>query len=344
MKTHIKFPKIQQFRNVVSEINRKVCFVGLDKDGNPIYDQSISKPNLTFKGTVKLHGSNSSVCFNTKDGFWVQSRQNIITVENDNYDFALFAEKNQFVFMIFFEEIAKKHNIDLSKFTLSIYGEWAGKGIQKSVGISEIEKSFFIFGVKVSNKNDDDFKSFWLPFETLKSTENRIFNVSNFETYEVAVDFNMPQLAQNTFAEITQKVEAECPIAKSFGIKNGLGEGVVWTVSYKGENYRFKVKGEKHSVTKVKKLASVDIEKLKSITAFVNYAVTKNRFSQALENVFGKEDIDIKKMGELIRWLVNDIAAEETDTLEENNLVAKDVNKYISLRVRELFFEEMNKF
>ena len=136
MKTHIKFPKIQQFRNVVSEINRKVCFVGLDKDGNPIYDQSISKPNLTFKGTVKLHGSNSSVCFNTKDGFWVQSRQNIITVENDNYDFALFAEKNQFVFMIFFEEIAKKHNIDLSKFTLSIYGEWAGKGIQKSVGIS----------------------------------------------------------------------------------------------------------------------------------------------------------------------------------------------------------------
>ena len=41
-----------------------------------------------------------------------------------------------------------------------------------------------------------------------------------------------------------------------------------------------KVKGEKHSSSKVKKLASVDVEKLNSIKDFVDYAVTESRLEQ----------------------------------------------------------------
>jgi hypothetical protein len=104
--------------------------------------------------------------------------------------------------------------------------------------------------------------------------------------------------------------------------------------------HRFKVKGEKHSSSKVKTLAAVDVDKLNSITEFIEYAVTDSRFKQALENTYpNNEPIDVKKMGDLIRWVVNDVIKEESDTLVKNGLEPKDVNKYISTKVREMFFK-----
>ena len=100
------------------------------------------------------------------------------------------------------------------------------------------------------------------------------------------------------------------------------------------------VKGEKHSSSKVKTLASVDVEKLESIQKFVEYAVTENRFNQAIENVFpNQEPIDTKKLGDVIRWVVNDVIKEEMDTMVENKIEPKEVNKYISSKAREMFFK-----
>lgn len=344
MKKHISYPKIAQFRNVVDNINRIITFVGLDENGDAIYDTSIRKPTLTFKGTVKLHGTNASVCFNSENGFWIQSRSNIITIKNDNAGFAFFAESRQKEFQKLINAVIKKHNIDTKKYTISIYGEWAGKGIQKGVGICQLEKAFYVFGVKISKPQDETFHSYWIDSNNIRNKDCRIFNVGDYKTYSVDVDFNIPQLAQNKFSEITEQVEKECPIAKAFGIEKGIGEGVVWSVEYKNSIHRFKVKGDKHSVTKVKKLASVDVEKLKSIQEFVEYAVTENRFQQAIENVFGKEDLDVKKMGDFLRWFINDINSEETDTMIKNGLEPKDVNKYLSYKVRTMFFEILNKY
>ena len=297
MKKHISYPKIAQFRNVVSNINREITFTGLDEDGNAIYDPSIKKPTLTFKGTVKLHGTNASVCFNSENGFWVQSRQNIITVEKDNAGFAFFAESHKVELCSLLNKLIDEHQIDTKIYTVSIYGEWAGKGIQKGVGISQLDKAFYVFGVKVSKPQDEDFNSYWVDSSNVRNTECRIFNVEDYETYSIDVDFNMPQLAQNKFGEGTEKVETECPISKAFGIDNGLGEGVVWSVDYKDSVHRFNVKGDKHSVNKVKKLANVDVEKLKTIQDFISYSVNENRFNQAIENVFEKEDLDLKGWG-----------------------------------------------
>ena len=344
MKKHISYPKISQFRNIVSTINREIEYTGLDEEGNAIYDKSIEKPTLTFKGTVKLHGTNASVCFNSIDGFWIQSRQNIITPGNDNAGFAFFAESHKVEFCSLIDEIVKENQIDTNIYTVSIYGEWAGRGIQKSVGISELDKAFYVFGVKISKPQDEEFNAYWLDSSNVKNTDCRIFNVEDYETYSIDVDFNMPQLAQNKFAEITEQVEKECPISKAFGINNGLGEGVVWSVEYKGNIHRFKVKGDKHSVSKVKKLANVDVEKLENVQSFISYAVTENRFNQAIENTFGKEDLDVKKMGLLIKWVINDITSEEMDTMMVNNLEPKDVNKYISNKVREMFFKAQNEY
>ena len=138
------------------------------------------------------------------------------------------------------------------------------------------------------------------------------------------------------------KIEEECPVAKAFGY-SGVGEGATYYGYHKGKRYIFKVKGEKHSISKVKTLAAVDVEKLASINDFCDYAVTENRLDQAIDNVFGKDLLDIKKMGDVIRWIVGDINKEESDVLEENNLTDKDVNKHLSDRTRIMFGERLNK-
>lgn len=56
MKKQINFPSIEQFRNIVSNINRQANFVGLDENGDAIYNPVLPKPKITFTGTVKLHG------------------------------------------------------------------------------------------------------------------------------------------------------------------------------------------------------------------------------------------------------------------------------------------------
>lgn len=344
MKKMIKFPSIEQFRTVVSSINRRHNFVGLDENGEAIYDPTLPKPTITFKGTVKLHGTNAGVSYNHDEGLWVQSRENIITPEKDNAGFAFFVESNRETFTDLIVEVATKNNLNLLNNTITIYGEWCGGNIQKGVGICNLPKSFFIFGVKVTphTETEEEQKqnpAYWIEYSYLKNNDAKIYNIDDFQTYSIDIDFNMPQLVQNQLSELTIAVEEECPVAKAFGF-SGIGEGIVWSAEFQGAVHRFKVKGEKHSSSKVKTLAAVDTEKLNSIKEFVDYAVSESRFNQALENVFpNNEPIDVKKMGDVIRWVVNDVIKEEMDTMVANKIEPKDVNKYISSKVREMFFK-----
>ena len=344
MKKMIKFPSIEQFRTVVSNVNRHFNFVGLDENGEAIYDQTLPKPVITFKGTVKLHGTNAGVSFNNIGGLWAQSRENIITVEKDNAGFAFFVESNKEIFEQMANDVAHVYGLNLDNNTVSIYGEWCGGNIQKGVGITNLPKSFFIFGVKITphTETEEELKAnpaYWVDSDFLKNNDVKIYNIEDFTTYSIDIDFNMPQLVQNELSDLTIKVEEECPVAKAFGF-SGIGEGIVWTAEFKGNIHRFKVKGEKHSSSKVKTLAAVNVEKLGGIQKFVDYAVTESRFNQACENVFpNNEPIDVRKMGDVIRWVVNDIIKEEMDTMVENQLEPKEINKYISSKVREMFFK-----
>ena len=145
--------------------------------------------------------------------------------------------------------------------------------------------------------------SYWLPSERISNKMSGIHNINSFETFNLEIDFTKPEEAQNKLIEITNYVEKECPVAREFNVK-GLGEGVVWTGMFKDSVYRFKVKGEKHSISKVKKLAPVDTEKINSIKEFVIYAVTDNRLVQAQNEILSIEN---KLQGEQIKlktyWL-----------------------------------------
>ena len=340
----IKFSDIKQYRNVIHDIQTHAKYVGKDDDGNIIYDNSIKAPTITFNGTVKLHGTNSGVVFNPDNDMWVQSRRQIITPEKDNAGFAFFVESHKDIFKSLHTQLLS-NKPELSDKVIAYFGEWAGGNIQKGVAINGLPKMFVIFAVKVVNPDDieDNYYLKQEDFQFLSEPDANIYNIYDYKQYTIDIDFENPGFAQEEISKLVDEVEKECPVGKAFG-KIGTGEGIVWVGWYDGQRYVFKTKGQKHSTSKVKTVASVDVEKLNSINEFVAYAVTENRLNQAIEQVFiiNSEIPRIEKTGDFIRWVVNDIIKEELDTLSKNGLEPKDVNKYISKQSQTWFMIYLN--
>lgn len=317
MTEFIKYPKTPQFRDVIREVQHTSRFEGLDSEGKPIYNNN-PLPVINFKGTVKVHGTNAGI-IKTKEGINFQSRNKIITPQDDNAGFASYMSsidlKPLFSYIPFEESI-------------QIFGEWCGSNIQKGIAVSNLkEKIFIIFRVIVDGKVMEC---------NMNYPELRIYSINSFPKYPLTVDFNTPTLAQNTIIKQTLEVEERCPVGASFGFE-GIGEGVVYEAIYKDKLIFFKSKGEKHSSSRVSTLAQIDPEKVKSVLEFVEYACTENRMNQALENV----ELNIKNTGEFIKWVIKDIESEESDVMESSGIVLKDVSRDISTKCKNFFFKRL---
>ena len=214
-----------------------------------------------------------------------------------------------------------------------IYGEWCGGNIQKGVAINGLEKMFVIFGIKV----DDN----WIELPNdLYDNEIGIYNILQFQTYEVEIDFNNPELSQNKIIEMTLSVEDSCPVGRFFG-KEGVGEGIVFTCTT-NQDLKFKSKGEKHSSSKVKTLNAIDTESMKCVNEFIELAVTENRLEQGIS--FFKEnniEVDSKNTGQFLGWIVKDVLKEEKDTLEASGLNEKQVKNAIVTKARIWFLNKV---
>ena len=343
MKQFTSFPDIKQFRNVVANIKHQATYLGQDENDQPIYDPNQPLPVLKATGTVKLHGTNAGVCFDAKHGFWAQSRNDVITPEKDNAGFAFFAHTNEAVFMKMIHEVAQEHQIDLQENTIAIYGEWAGKGIQKGMGITELDKFFAIFALKVRPLNGDT--AYWLDCTKLKNPEKRIYNINDFETFEVEIDFNQPGEAQNQMIDQMLKVEAECPFAKTLGA-SGIGEGIVFITWFKGNRHIWKVKGEKHANSKVKKLKKVDNAKLQLIQETAQKVTPAWRLEQMYQKTFDTLNGGVptkEGTGDFLRNVVQDVMKEDMDLIAEAGLEPKQVNGAISKIARVWLFEQLDK-
>ena len=211
-----KFPSIEQFRNVIRTVDHKARFMGLGCDDQPLYDDEEGiLPTLDYRGSVKLHGTNGGIVWrwDVQEFQYVrqfQSRTNIITPMDDNAGFArLMSEINTDA--ILGQIMKTKNDLGYTPETVRLYGEWCGKGIQKKVGVCELDKMFVIVGVKVDDLwlTDDELQNIGLP-------EDRVFNILTFPTYEVTIDFNNPKDATTEMAAMVEKVEKECPVSKVF--------------------------------------------------------------------------------------------------------------------------------
>ncbi len=330
----IKFPSIEQFRNVIRHVKDNFAFAGLDEAGEPIFDRTRRMPTLRFRGTVKLHGTNAGIVF--QDGQTIfQSRENELVEGMDNAGFkaAMYTRSEDLAKLL----LTLKDEFAITFLdTIAVYGEWVGPGVNKSdTGIRNIpEKTFIIFAIKI---NED-----WVDISRIKF--NGFSTIFEFPTYELNIDFNQPELSQNTLIDLTMAVEEECPVAKAFGVI-GIGEGIVWEcLDPKYPGLRFKVKGEKHSNSKVRTLAPVDIEAIENMNAFIDSVVTENRLEQALgvlKNEMNKE-ANTANTGDFIRWVYNDILKEEIDTIEGNGLDIKKLGSPIASKARAWYFSHLD--
>lgn len=328
MNKFVAFPKIGQFRQMVKTVKTTAQYAGKDEEGNVIVDRTVVAPTLKLKGTVKIHGTNAGICFDpSTEAFYAQSRKNVITVEEDNAGFAFWAHSHELVLREVCKAVENPNNE-----LVSVFGEWFGGNIQKGVAVNGLTKMFAVFAVKVGDTWVADWDT-----GVFNKEEINMYSVNTFGTYELEVDFNNPGLAVPELQKLTTEVENECPVGKYFG-NIGVGEGIVWKDA---EGNTFKVKGKKHSSTKVKELANVDIEKLNTITEFVTYAVTTNRLEQGIEVVFTQQgtEPEPKGLGAFLKWVMADIISEETDTLVGNGLEPKDIGKDVSNKARTWFFE-----
>ena len=338
----MKYTSIEQFRNVNKLVMSKEKYLG------------ITPPKIVFTGTVKIHGTNAGILFD-KDGNVIPlKRSGPIPEGSDNYEFA---------------QWVKKHKKELQRYiaipgeTVVVYGEWAGEGIQKGVAISELPKRFYMFDAFIGEGDNrsqltlDNFDPDIM--ENLRKIG--VYNINDFGIFTVSIDFSDPKdVAEKTnyINDLVQTVEEECPVGKAFGV-SGVGEGIVFKPyniitnssefidSTKETDLYFKAKGQKHSVSKVKKAATVDVEAVKNVTEFLDYAVTPQRVEQAISEL--SIDIDDptidprKRTGEVIKWVLGDVAKEESDVMEENNIDKKYLGKYGADAVRKIYFEILEK-
>lgn len=353
MKKLIKYPSTPQFREFVGNIKaiyeyvRTYAYMGENDEvvKTNVYDDTLPKPTLSFRGTVKLHGTNSSVSYNDTN-MWSQSKDNILSIQEDNAGFCSFVEYRKEQFLKLFKQISTKFNIDTSKNSIVIYGEYAGKGIQKNVGVCNLPKSFFIFGVKIA-PFDEEQDNYWLQdYSDLRDNDYNIYNILDFKTYTIEIDFNHPEKAMELLDQYTLEVESECPVAKQFGYDNTVGEGLCWTSFKDGNRLIFKTKGSKHSVKKERISNPIDDERIANLTRIADIVTPSWRLDQMLNETFNTLNggvLDIKRMGDYIKNVINDIIKEELYTLRDENVEIKEVSKYVSNISRNYFLDALDR-
>lgn len=321
-----KFPHIEQFKSAIKQVRDHCKY------------HTMALPKLVFTGTVKLHGTNACAGLNVQTGErFYQSRERMIDIKSDNAGFAMWASGSKDL-----ENYLKNLALCFSaKETVHIYGEWAGKGVQKGVAISELEKSFYIFGIKIDGE--------WVPLpEPLIDNGQyfeRIHFINNFPSFEVEIDFQYPEAAQNELVRLTMEVEQECPVSKQLGV-SGIGEGIVWNCDWEGMHLMFKTKGEKHSASKVnslKEIAPIDAEKIATTKEFVSKCMSENRLEQGIAKLgeMGLDASDPKNTGAYIKWCVDDVFREERDTIVASELDSKVLGRELSTIARQYFLNRV---
>lgn len=323
-----KYASIEQFKNVIKHV----------KD-NASYHQ-VPLPTLEFIGTVKLHGTNASVVFNPDMSYVFQSREREISIESDNAGFAMWGERNIDALKKTIKNIRELTN---TEDRIILFGEWCGGSIPPGVALNQLPKMFVIFNITLvdSQGNRTEFNHVEISDTVYRTEEIRC--IYDYPTWKIDIDFNNPSAVQNQLVDLTIAVEEECPVGKAHGV-SGIGEGIVWWNEER--NLKFKVKGEKHSASKVKTLkeiAAVDIEKLNSIKELVASAVSENRLKQGLDKLgeMGLE-VDVKNTGAYIKWVVGDVMKEEKDVIIASGFDIKEVMPHVSEAAKKFWFETLS--
>ncbi len=321
---------IGKYEDVIYQVKQQTYYVETKEDGTVITDETRDLPMISFRGTVKLHGTFAGVRYNkvTKK-LTALSKGSELEIGNDNAGFAFFMEKHRTYFIDYMSTIPG----DIEEVTLT--GEWAGPGIQKKTGINLIpEKTFFMFGIKYRRPDSKDQEWAEKPETILGVISNGadIRSIYEFLTYDIKIDFNNPKEALEKIDKIKDEIDAECPVAYKLGFE-GHGEGVVFIGLNNNDRYIFKHKGESHSKASKEKQPKEKDPREQEKLEFADKLTPIWRLDQAIQEIADTNNgghLNMKMLGSIIEWVRNDIIKEEMETFRNSDFEMTDIQKFIS--------------
>ncbi len=312
-----KWQKIGQFHNTRKSINERI-------DYQRINGEEVEVPRVTYRGKVKLDGTNAAIRI-AGGVVGAQSRTRMISVDDDNYGFARFVQEVQ--------DWALAVGSGSGAGDVAIYGEWCGSGIQKRCSVSKCEKMFVVFAVAL----DDRRISAPGALRDFLGDKPANVYVLDWQGDAIVVDYGCEDSvdkAVNAMCAEVARVEACDPWVREHFGHEGIGEGLVYypTLVERAASMPddmdllFKAKGEKHENVKQLKPVLKDPEVVASIAAFVTKFVTEDRMQQGLAEI-GCSTPSMKDTGTFLKWIGNDVRSESADELEVAGLVWSDVAK-----------------
>ncbi|MEK0324106.1 MAG: RNA ligase family protein [Nitrosopumilus sp.] len=347
----LKFPSIGNFKSLMYVCN-KLPYNHLEHD---LY--------IHMRPRTKLHGTNAAVRIYPGDNLvTAQSRNRKLEIGNDNFGFAAWVKENEKIFLYSYT--------GMTEHCYTIFGEWAGKGIQKSDAISKTDRAFHVFMVTVQDAtgkvlgcftSPEEIEDLWL-YKIVEEIDNLhvipwagpelIINASNTE-------LNGPEI--NNINKMVEMCSERCEYTfKHFGIEEG-GEGFVYySTVFEGDieacaasspihakdllawqgNFMFKAKGENHTVEKGSKPAAIDPLVLAQQSDFTQRFCTDARLAQGAKEVNeGSEDYSRRETGKFIAWVCSDVHKETEHEREEAEVNWKAISKGIATYARRWYLE-----
>lgn len=336
-----EFMSIRGLNNVVKEI------VALNPFPN--------RPTVFYRGKIKLHGTNGGIRVYGNGDVVAQKRTSDLGPTEDNYGFRQFVETHRG----YFSNLGFLQGLKPNEF-MTIYGEWAGPGIQKNVGVSKLaEKQFFVFMIDLPN-DVRVYEPMMIDAIMDFTARPARIHILPWWTNEVTrIDFNSKEATQEVadrWNERVAEIDKLDPYIKLvFGVE-GVGEGLVfYPVQIEGvagqraphpihelPALMIKVKGASHGEKGAAKPARVSAGHSQSALLFAQTHTHEARLTQGLQAIFGESAPAVEKMGPFLGWVGNDVKKETADELEASGLVWKDVAGPVALIAREWLFARIN--
>ena len=329
---HIKWPSIEAFHNVRKAIKKYPHI-------------SNGKFNVTYRGKVKLHGSNFCIQIAAKDSkMLVQSRKKVITPEMDNAGSAAWAYEAKESWKAIDWNKVRAFSPKVS--TVCFFGEWSGKGIQAGTAVNEIGKKILALFSVMLILEDEEPPIFLTDPADISTVLPNVPDTYVLPFYGEAIVVDYYKSAEelqetvDIFNKAVEGVEACDPwVKETFGVE-GVGEGIVYypvSKEHLGKesfsNLAFKAKGEKHKAVKQKKSVQADSEVVTSVSEFVELVVTEARLEQGVVDGCDSE-YETKKIGMFLGWVGKDVKKECQSELEASSLEWKQVHKSITSKAR----------
>ncbi len=331
----LKFPSIDSISHVFKYVRtRNNWHLGRNEP-----EKFIRK--VDYIGSTKLHGSNGSILVNVQTGHVEAfSRERPLTIESDNYGFAFWVSANREAILEFTNRFVSGYTT-FSGDEVRFFGEWVGKGIQKGVAVSELEKHFVCFMVHFAD-------NFFFP----GVYDNSPFRwIAETPTFGITLDFSEGvdnAAVLEDIENLTNLVEMECPWGKLHGV-TGTGEGIVWMPVLNSlaqdTSLWFKSKGLKHkNPNKEGKKITIDPTVVEGINKLIENILPEWRLEQGISYL--KENgmsVDAKFTGEYIKWIHKDILKECTEEIAANGYEWRQVNGPVSTKARAYFLKAVQE-